>query len=68
MSAKKKDFDPSRYRVSRAFKEGGRLITASHQLADLSATALQERVRRGYIEDRRPEAASDTAPAAKAKE
>lgn len=65
MTAKK--FDPARYRVARAFKDGGRLITNSRQLGDLSTKAMEDRVKRGYIEDRTP-AASEPAPAAKAKE
>lgn len=68
MTAKKKA-DPARYRVARAFKHDGRLITNASTLegAKLSAAALEDRVKRGYIEDRLP-AAPDTAPAAKAKE
>ena len=63
----KKNTDPARYRVARAFKHDGRLITNARQLEGVPTKALQERVDRGYIEDRAP-AASEPAPAAKAKE
>ena len=66
MTAKKKA-EPARYRVARAFKHDGRLITTARQLEGVPAAALKDRVERGYIEDRAP-AAPDTAPAAKAKE
>ena len=65
MTAKK--FNPARYRVARQFRHEGRLISDARQLEGISASALKERVERGYIEDRTP-AASEPAPAAKAKE
>lgn len=66
MTAKKKA-DPARYRVARAFRHNGKLITNARQLEGVPAAVLKDRTERGYLEDRQP-AASETAPAAKAKE
>lgn len=67
MSAKKKQDPTTRYRVARVFTHGGRMVTHAGQLGGMSTAALEDRVKRGYIEDRAP-AASEPAPAAKAKE
>lgn len=67
MSPKPKEAQPRRYRVARAFTHEGRLITHASQLAKFPASALKERIERGYIEDRTP-AVPEPAPATKAKE